>query len=175
MISAFFWQNSVNLCPASFCSPRLNLPVTPRISWLRTFAFQSPTIKRTSFGVLVLEGLVGLHRTIQLQLLQRYLSGHRLGLLWYWMVCFGNRDHSVVFEIASKHCISDSLVDYGNYSISSKVKVSINTRISFVKLSDFLFFFLGQIHQCCEAFWRWAREWNGKWKRWRGKFLQASW
>ena len=33
------------------------------------------------FGVLVLEGLVGLHRTIQLQLLQHYWSGHRFGLL----------------------------------------------------------------------------------------------
>ena len=31
-----------------------------------------------------------------------------------------NRDHSVVFEIASKHCISDSFVDYEGYSISSK-------------------------------------------------------
>ena len=41
-------------------------------------------------GVLVLEGLVGLHRTVQLQLLQRYWLGHRLGLLWYWMVCLGN-------------------------------------------------------------------------------------
>ena len=29
-------------------------------------------------GVLVLEGLVGLHRTIQLQLLQHYWLGHRL-------------------------------------------------------------------------------------------------
>ena len=34
--------------------------------------------------MLVLEGLVGLHRTVQL--LQRYCLGHRLGLLWYWMV-----------------------------------------------------------------------------------------
>ena len=33
------------------------------------------------FGVLVLEGLVGLHRTVQLQLLQSYWLGHRLGLL----------------------------------------------------------------------------------------------
>ena len=33
------------------------------------------------FEVLVLEGLVGLHRTIKLQLLQHYWSGHRLGLL----------------------------------------------------------------------------------------------
>ena len=31
-----------------------------------------------------------------------------------------NRDYSVVFEIASKYCISDSFVDYGDYSISSK-------------------------------------------------------
>ena len=31
-----------------------------------------------------------------------------------------NRDLSVVFEIASTYCISDSLIDYGGYSISSK-------------------------------------------------------
>ena len=28
------------------------------------------------------------------------------------MVCLGNRDYSVVFEIASKFCISESFVDY---------------------------------------------------------------
>ena len=26
------WQNTVSHCPASFCSPRPNLPVTPGIS-----------------------------------------------------------------------------------------------------------------------------------------------
>ena len=31
-----------------------------------------------------------------------------------------NRDHFVVFEIASKYCISDSFIDYDGYSISSK-------------------------------------------------------
>ena len=31
-----------------------------------------------------------------------------------------NRDHSIVFEIASKYCISDSFVDYDGYSSSSK-------------------------------------------------------
>ena len=41
-------------------------------------------------GVLVLEGLIVIHRTVQLQLLQHYWSEHRLGLLWYWMVCLGN-------------------------------------------------------------------------------------
>ena len=31
-----------------------------------------------------------------------------------------NRDHSVVFEIASKYCILDSFVDHDGYSISSE-------------------------------------------------------
>ena len=35
------------------------------------------------------------------------------------MVCLRN-EHSVVFEIAPKYCISDSFVDYDGYSISSK-------------------------------------------------------
>ena len=35
------------------------------------------------FGVLVLKGLFGLRVIIQLQLLQCYRLGHRLGLLWY--------------------------------------------------------------------------------------------
>ena len=37
-----------------------------------------------------------------------------------WVVLETNRDHSVALEIASKYCISDSFVDYGGYSISSK-------------------------------------------------------
>ena len=37
--------------------------------------------KNIFLGVLVLKGLVGLHRTVQLQLLQCYWLGHRLGLL----------------------------------------------------------------------------------------------
>ena len=73
------------------------------------------------FWVLVLKDLVGLHRTIQLQLLQHYWWGYRLGLLWYWIVCLGNEQRQFfVFEIASKYCISDSFVDYDGYSISSK-------------------------------------------------------
>ena len=81
MTSAFSWQNSVSLCPASFLIPRPNLPVTPGVYWLPTFAFHSPIMKIRSFGVLLLDGLVGLHRTVQLQLLQHYWSGHRLLLL----------------------------------------------------------------------------------------------
>ena len=29
---SFSWQNSISLCPASFCTPKPNLPVTPDIS-----------------------------------------------------------------------------------------------------------------------------------------------
>ena len=45
--------------------------------------------------VLVLKGLLGLHRTVQLQLLQHFWLGHRLELLWYWMVCLGNEQRSL--------------------------------------------------------------------------------
>ena len=37
-----------------------------------------------------------------------------------WFALETNRDHSVIFEIASKYCISDSFVDRDGYSISSK-------------------------------------------------------
>ena len=73
------------------------------------------------FWVLVLKGLVGLHRTVQLQLLQHYWLGIDLDYCDIeWFALETNRDHSVVFEIASKYCISDSFVDYDGYSISSK-------------------------------------------------------
>ena len=72
--------------------------------------------------MLVLKGLVGLHRTIQLQLLQHYWLGHRLGYCDIeWFALEINRDHSVVFEIASKYCILDSFVDPEGYSSSKGV------------------------------------------------------
>jgi len=37
-----------------------------------------------------------------------------------WFALETNRDHSVIFEIASKYCISGSFVDHDGYSISSK-------------------------------------------------------
>ena len=74
--------------------------------------------------MLVLEGLVGLYTTIQLQLLQHCSIASRDIDLDYcdieWFALEMNRDHSVIFEIASKYCISDSFVDHDGYSISSK-------------------------------------------------------
>ena len=70
--------------------------------------------------MLVLKGLVG-HRTVQLQLLQRYWLGIDLDYCDIeWFALETNRDHSVIFEIASKYCISDSFVDHDGYSISSE-------------------------------------------------------
>ena len=37
-----------------------------------------------------------------------------------WFALETNRDHSVIFEIASKYCISDSFVDHDGHSISSR-------------------------------------------------------
>ena len=37
-----------------------------------------------------------------------------------WFTLETNRDHSVIFEIASKYCIMDSFVDHDGYSISSE-------------------------------------------------------
>ena len=71
--------------------------------------------------MLVLKRLVGLHRTVQLQLLQYYLSGHRFGFLDIeWFALEINKDHSVIFEIASKYYISDPCANYDGSSISSK-------------------------------------------------------
>ena len=65
------------------------------------------------FLVLVLEGLVGLHRTIQLQLFG--IGGWGIELDYCdveWFVLETNQDYSVIFEIALKYCILDSFVDY---------------------------------------------------------------
>ena len=67
--------------------------------------------------MLVLKGLVGLNRSIQLQLLRD--TGWGIDLDYHDIECFVlemNRDHSVVFEIALKYCI----IDYEGYCISSK-------------------------------------------------------
>ena len=74
-------------------------------------------MKRTSFWVLVLEGLVGLHFSFFT------VTGRGIDLDYHdieWFALETNRDHSVVFEVASKYCILGSFVNYDGYSISSK-------------------------------------------------------
>ena len=59
------------------------------------------------FLVSVLGGIVGLHRIIQLHLLQHCSWGVDYCDV-EWFALETNRDHSVIFEMASKFCISDS-------------------------------------------------------------------
>ena len=71
--------------------------------------------------MLVLEGLVGLHRMFNFNFFS--VTGWGIDLVYRNIECFAletNRDHSVVFEIASKYCISDSFVDHDSYSIPSE-------------------------------------------------------
>ena len=60
-------------------------------------------MKRHLFWVLVLEGLVGLHRTFNLSFFS--VTGWGIDLDYHDIECFAlevNRDYSVIYEIASK-------------------------------------------------------------------------
>ena len=87
MTSAFSWQNSISLCPASFFTPTPNLPVTPGISGLPTCAFQSPIMKRTSFVDVISRGSYRSSYNHSTSAFQCYWSGNGLRLLWYWIIC----------------------------------------------------------------------------------------
>ena len=65
MTSVFSWQNSVSFCPASFCTLEAKLACYFRYLFCTPIPYNEKDIL---FLVLVLEGLVNLHRTIELQL-----------------------------------------------------------------------------------------------------------
>ena len=78
-------------------------------------------MKRTFFFVLVLEGVIGLCRPLNFSFFGIRSWGiylHYCDVEWFALET--NRDHSVIFEVAPKYCISDSFVDYEGYFISSK-------------------------------------------------------
>ena len=69
----------------------------------------------------VIEGLVGLHRTVSFSFFSIADQGTDLDYCDVERFALEtNRDHSVVFEIVSKYCISDFSVDCDGYSISFK-------------------------------------------------------
>ena len=134
--SMFLWQNSVSLCPASFCIIRSNLPVTPGISWLSTFAFQLPMMKRTSFLMLVLESLVYLQELFSFF----DINGLDIDLDYCdveWVDLELNQGHCIVFEIAPKYCILESFIDNEGSSTSSKVflPTALDIMVFWIKLS----------------------------------------
>ena len=85
---------TLSLWPAWFCILRPNLPVTHVSLDFLLLHSNSLWWKGHLLRVLFLEGLVGVHRTIQLQPLLHNWLGHRLGLLWYWMASPGNQQSS---------------------------------------------------------------------------------
>ena len=75
-------------------------------------------MKRTSFWGVSSRGLVE-----PFNFIFSSIAGWGIDLDYHdteWFALEMNRDYSVIFEIASKYCISDSFVDYDGYSISSK-------------------------------------------------------
>ena len=67
--------------------------------------------------MLVLRGLVGLHRTFSFfSLTVQGIDLDYCDIEWFALETNGN--HSVVFETASKYCILHSFVDHDGYSIS---------------------------------------------------------
>ena len=86
MTSAFSWQNSISFCPASFCTQSANLPVTPCISWLPTFTFQSPMM-RSSLVAQRLKHLPAMRKTWvqsrgQADILEKDMAIHSSILAW---------------------------------------------------------------------------------------------
>ena len=79
-----------------------------------------------------------LHRTPQLHFFSTTGSGIDLDCHDIeWFALETNRDHSVVFEIASKSCILDSFVNYDGYSVSSKgfLPTVVDTMVISVKFT----------------------------------------
>ena len=71
--------------------------------------------------MLFLEDLVHIHSTIQLQLLQHYWLGINLDYCDIKLFALEtDRDHSAIFEIAPKYCISVSFFDCEGHSVLSK-------------------------------------------------------
>ena len=74
--------------------------------------------------MLVLKGLVGLHKTIHLQLLQHYWLGIDLEYCDIeWFALEMNRDHSVIFEIVPNTAFW-TLVNYEGYPFLLRVLAS---------------------------------------------------
>ena len=119
--SGFSRQNSVQLCSASFCTPRSNLPVTPGISWLFTLHSSSLWWKGHFFmSVNSRRSCKSSHNHSTSASLALVL-GHRLGLLWYSMVWLGNEQRPFYrFWDCTQGLHFGCFVDYESYFISSK-------------------------------------------------------
>ena len=125
MTSAFSWQNFVSLCLASFCTLRPNLPIIPGIS--TSYSCITVPYDENIYIYIYIYFFFWCQFQKVLQVFIEPFSFSFFGISGWgrdlddydveWFTLEMNKDHSVIFEIAPKHCISDSFIDYG---ISSK-------------------------------------------------------
>ena len=117
MTSAFSWQNCYSL-PCFIFNSKAKLALLQLSLDFLLLLYRTSDEKDFFFLVLILEGFVVLHRTFRLELL--HIRGWSINLDYCDVEVEVNRDHSIIFEIVPRYCISDSFVDYEGYSISSK-------------------------------------------------------
>ena len=120
MTSFFSWQNSVSLCPASFCTPRPNLlllQVPPDFLFLHTVSYDLKDI------------FSGVSSRRSCSIIEQFnfsffsISGWGTDLDYCDTEQFAletNQDHSVIFKTAAKYGILDTFLDHEGYFISSK-------------------------------------------------------
>ena len=123
MTSTFSQQNSISLCPASFCTPRSNLPVTySRNLFTSYFFIPLPYDEKHIYFWCQFQKVLQVF-TEPFNFSFFSITGWGIDLDYCdieWFALEMNRDYCVIFEIASKYCILDSFADYEVYSISSK-------------------------------------------------------
>ena len=121
MISAFSWQNSISLFPASFCS-KAKFACYSRYLWTSYFCILDPYNENDIFFGCQFQKVLQIF--IEPSNFSFFsISGWGIDLDYYDTERFAlkmNRDHSVIFVSVPKQCISDSSADHDGYSISSK-------------------------------------------------------
>ena len=100
MTSVFSRQNSYQHLPCFILYSKAKFSCYSRYLLTSYFCIPVPYDEKDIFlGALVLEVLIGIHRTIQFQLLQHYWLGHTLDYRDIeWFALEMNGDHSAIFE-----------------------------------------------------------------------------
>ena len=121
MTSEFSWQNSISLCPASFCiQGQICLLLQVFLDFLICIPV-SYNEKDIFFGCQFQKVLQVFIEPFNCSFFSIAYWGIDLDYCDIeWFALETKKDHSVILEIASKYCISDSFVDHDGYCISSE-------------------------------------------------------
>ena len=121
MTSAFSWQNSYQPLPFFILYSKAKFAHYFRYLLISYFCIVVPYDEKDIFFCGVLEGLYVIIEPFSFSFFS--ITDWDIDLDYCnieWFALETNRYHSVVFEIASTYCISDSFVDHDGYSISSE-------------------------------------------------------